>query len=166
MFLNYNFWFVKISLLKWLVYHSSSKVSTIPTIRLFFSILLPQILYCAAHFYHLGNPPQIIFLYLHSGQLHVGIYSREKGVCCVNLKKYLWTLLTLTNIFGYFFKGLSYQNFLTPCSVSQRGVEFFKFENLCENELLLKTNLACLSGAQMGLIHEKIEVENLVKLPL
>ena len=31
----------------------------------------------------------------------------------------------------------------------------FKFEYLCENEFLRKTILACLSGAQMGSIHEK-----------
>ena len=31
----------------------------------------------------------------------------------------------------------------------------FKFEYLRENEFLRKTILACLSGAQMGLIHEK-----------
>ena len=43
----------------------------------------------------------------------------------------------------------------------------FKFEYLRENEFLRKTILACLSGVQMGLIHEKkIEVENLVTLPL
>ena len=42
----------------------------------------------------------------------------------------------------------------------------FKFEYLRENEFLRKTILACLSGAQVGSIHEKIEVENLVTLPL
>ena len=31
----------------------------------------------------------------------------------------------------------------------------FKFEYLCKNEFLRKTILACLSGAQMGLINEK-----------
>ena len=31
----------------------------------------------------------------------------------------------------------------------------FKFEFLRENEYLRKTNLACLSGAQMDSIHEK-----------
>ena len=31
----------------------------------------------------------------------------------------------------------------------------FKFEYLRENEFLRKTILACLSGAQMGSIHEK-----------
>ena len=31
----------------------------------------------------------------------------------------------------------------------------FKFKYLCENEFLRKTILACLSGAQMGSIHEK-----------
>ena len=34
------------------------------------------------------------------------------------------------------------------------NVSNFKFEYLCENEFLRKTILACLSGAQMGLIHE------------
>ena len=39
----------------------------------------------------------------------------------------------------------------------------FKFEYLRENEFLRKAILACLSGAQMGSIHEKkIKVENLV----
>ena len=34
-----------------------------------------------------------------------------------------------------------------------------KFEYIRENEFFLKKNLlACLSGAQMGSIHEKIEV--------
>ena len=42
----------------------------------------------------------------------------------------------------------------------------FKFEYLCKNEFLRKTILICLSGAQMGSIHAKIEVENLVTLPL
>ena len=43
----------------------------------------------------------------------------------------------------------------------------FTFEYLRENELLRKTILACLSGAQMGSIYEKkIEVENLVTLPI
>ena len=42
----------------------------------------------------------------------------------------------------------------------------FKFENLRENEFVRKTILTCLSGAQMGLIHEKIEVKILVTLPL
>ena len=42
----------------------------------------------------------------------------------------------------------------------------FKFEYLRENDFLRKTILACLSGAQMGSIHKKIEVENLVTLPL
>ena len=31
----------------------------------------------------------------------------------------------------------------------------FKFEYLCKNEFLRKTILACLSGAQLGSIHEK-----------
>ena len=34
----------------------------------------------------------------------------------------------------------------------------FKFEYLRENEFLSKTILACLSGAQMGSIHEKNRV--------
>ena len=34
----------------------------------------------------------------------------------------------------------------------------FKFEYLRENEFLRKTILACLSGAQMGLINEKNRV--------
>ena len=42
----------------------------------------------------------------------------------------------------------------------------FEFEYLRENEFLSKTILACLSGAQMGSIYEKNEVENLVTLPL
>ena len=42
----------------------------------------------------------------------------------------------------------------------------FKFEYLRKNKFLRKTILACLSGAQMGSIHEKIEVENLMTLPL
>ena len=40
----------------------------------------------------------------------------------------------------------------------------FKLEYLRENEFLRKTILAC-SGAQMGSITEKIDVENLVTLP-
>ena len=43
--------------------------------------------------------------------------------------------------------------FLTPRSVSLRGVEFFP-EFLSENEFLSKTISACLSGAQMASIHE------------
>ena len=45
----------------------------------------------------------------------------------------------------------------TLLSVSLRESYFlnFKFEYLCENEFLRKTILACLSGAQMGSIHEK-----------
>ena len=35
----------------------------------------------------------------------------------------------------------------------------FKFEYLRENEFLRKTILACLSGAQMGLINEKNRVQ-------
>ena len=42
----------------------------------------------------------------------------------------------------------------------------FKFEYLRENEFLRKTTLACLSMARMGSNREKIEVENLVTLPL
>ena len=39
-------------------------------------------------------------------------------------------------------------------------------EYLRENDVLSKTILACLLGVQMASIHEKIEVENLVTLPL
>ena len=42
----------------------------------------------------------------------------------------------------------------------------FKFEYLHKNEFLRKTILAYLSGTQMGSINKKIEVENLVTLPL
>ena len=42
----------------------------------------------------------------------------------------------------------------------------FEFEYLCKKEFLSKAILACLSGAQLGLIYKKIEVKNLVTLPL
>ena len=44
----------------------------------------------------------------------------------------------------------------TKCSVSLLGVEFFANISI----------LACLSGAQMGLIHEIKKRQNLVTLPL
>ena len=42
----------------------------------------------------------------------------------------------------------------------------YNFEYLRKNEFLRKTISAYLSGAEIGSIHEKIEVENLVTLPL
>ena len=42
----------------------------------------------------------------------------------------------------------------------------FKFNYLRENEFLRKNILACLSGTQLGSIHEKkIEIEYLMTLP-
>ena len=38
---------------------------------------------------------------------------------------------------------------------AESNVSNFKFENLRENEFLRKIILTCLSGAQMGSIHEK-----------
>ena len=38
--------------------------------------------------------------------------------------------------------------------------------NLAKHDFFRKTILTCVSGAQMGSIHKKIEVENLMTLPL
>ena len=43
----------------------------------------------------------------------------------------------------------------TLLACSESNFSNFKFEYLCEKEVLRKTILACLSGAQMGSIHEK-----------
>ena len=57
---------------------------------------------------------------------------------------------------------------LTLRSITLLGVEFlnFEFEYHCKNEFLSKTIIAYLSGAQIGKIREKIEVENLLTLTL
>ena len=49
---------------------------------------------------------------------------------------------------------------LDPRSVSQRGVTYLR-----ENKSFRKTSLACLSGAQVGSIHEKM-AKDLVTRPL
>ena len=54
-------------------------------------------------------------------------------------------------------KGLLVKNFRL-CTVShcaESNFSNFEFEYLRENKFLSKTILACLSGAQMSLIHEK-----------
>ena len=48
------------------------------------------------------------------------------------------------------------------CNLAESNFSNFEFEYFRENEFLSKTILACLSGAQMGLIMKKIEVKNLV----
>ena len=66
------------------------------------------------------------------------------------------------------FNGLACQkvrhNAVLACAESD--FSNFKFEYLRENKYLRKTILACLSGDQMGSIMKKIEVKNLVTLPL
>ena len=79
------------------------------------------------------------------------------------------TIATKPNIYVSFLKGWLVKKFRLCAALACEESNFLnlKFEYLCKIEFLRKTILACLSGAQMGSIHEKqIEVENLVTLPL
>ena len=63
-------------------------------------------------------------------------------------------VLTLRSVSQYWIFG--HFNFPTPRSIILRGVTFF-CEYLCKNEPFSDSILDCLSGTQMGLIHEKIQ---------
>ena len=73
-------------------------------------------------------------------------------------------MVLLKNSFSRRYSNLKFEKFDSAQANTARSRIFREF--LRENEFLSKTILACLSGAQVGLILKKIEVENLVTLPL